>query len=67
MVKVHTRVKRKMRMKVNRRRDRQARPKTFKSEAAAKKYAETKGIKSYKLVNLKSSTSKTKKLKIVAQ
>lgn len=67
MAKVHTRVKRKLRMKINRKRNRQPRPKTFKSEEAAKKYAEAKGIKSYKLINLKSSSSKTKKLKIVAQ
>ena len=45
-------------------RDRKARPKTFKSEEAAKKYAEANNIKDYKLVNIKSTASKTKKIKI---
>ena len=42
-----------------------ARPKTFNSEEAAKAWAEKKGLKDYKLVNLKSSESKIKKIKIV--
>ncbi|MBW2983522.1 hypothetical protein KY361_00220 [Candidatus Woesearchaeota archaeon] len=65
MAKLHTRLKRKLRMKINRRRNRAPRPKTFKSEEAAKRYAEAKGIKDYKLVNIRSSSSKRKKLKIV--
>ena len=65
MAKLHTRLKRKLRMKLNRRRNRISRPKTFKTEEAAKRYAEAKGIKDYTAVNLKSTTSKTKKLRIV--
>lgn len=41
------------------------RPKTFKSEESAKAYAEKNKIKDYKLINLRSSDSKDKKLKIV--
>jgi len=41
------------------------RPKTFKTEEAAKKWAEKKGIKDYKLVNLKSPEAETKKIKVV--
>jgi hypothetical protein len=41
------------------------RPKTFKTEEAAKAYAEKKGIKDYNIVNLKSKESKVKKLKVV--
>lgn len=67
MVKIHTRVKRKFRMVGISKRRKSARPKTFKTEESAKKYAERKGIKSYKLVNLRSSTSKQKKLKIVVE
>ena len=44
-----------------------ARPKTFKTEEAAKAWAEKQGIKSYKFVNIKSPESKTKKIKIVAK
>ena len=43
-----------------------ARPKTFKTEEAAKAYAEKKGLKDYKLVNLRSPESKTKKIKVVS-
>lgn len=43
------------------------RPKTFKTEASAKAFAEKQGIKEYTLVNLRSSASKTKKLKIVVK
>lgn len=64
MVKLHTRQKRKLRMKVNKGRERIKRPKTFKTEEAAKKYAEAKGIKNYQLVNLKSTASKQKKIRI---
>jgi len=41
------------------------RPKTFKTEEAAKKYAEEKKIKIYKLENLKSPESKAKKIRII--
>ncbi|MFT4304279.1 MAG: hypothetical protein ACMXYG_06960 [Candidatus Woesearchaeota archaeon] len=43
------------------------RPKTFKTEESAKKYAESKSISKYKLVNLRSSDAKIKKLKIVQE
>lgn len=41
------------------------RPKTFKSEESAKKYAETNGIKKYTLENLKTEGAKEKKLRII--
>ena len=43
------------------------RPKTFKTEESAKKYAEEQGIKSYTLFNLKNTASQTKKLRIIAK
>jgi hypothetical protein len=42
-------------------------PKTFKTEESAKKYADANGIKSYTLKNLKSSESSTKKLRIIVE
>jgi len=65
MQKVHTRVKRKLRMFRILGSNRKKRPKTFKSEQAAKKYAEAKGIKKYKLVNLHPFNPKKTKIKIV--
>lgn len=44
---------------------RKPRPKTFKSEESAKKYADEKGLKDYTLVNMKSPESTLKKIKIV--
>ena len=41
------------------------RPKTFKSEESAKAWAEKQGLKDYKLVNMKSPESKTKKIKVI--
>jgi len=41
------------------------RPKTFKSESAAKKYAEAKGIKKYTLVNIQPFNPKRTKIKII--
>ena len=41
-------------------RGRARRPKTFKTEEAAKKYAESKGIKDYTLVNLKPASEENK-------
>ena len=67
MAKIHTRVKRKLRMVGTKRRNTPPRPKTFKTEEAAKKYAEQKGIKNYKLFNLRFSSSKRKKIRIIAQ
>jgi hypothetical protein len=43
------------------------RPKTFKTEEAAKAYALKNKIKEYTLVNLKSSEAKTKKLRIMVK
>ncbi len=65
MVKLHTRQKRKLRMQGLGGRNRKARPKTFKTEEAAKKYAEAKGLKNYKLVDLAISRPNVKKIKIV--
>lgn len=69
MAKMHTRIKRKLNITTSRRggriREKKKRPKTFKTEAAAKAYAEKHKIKDYKLVNLKSSEAKQKKIKIV--
>lgn len=45
-------------------RDRAQRQKTFKTEEAAKKYAEANNIKKYELENLKSSEAKEKKIRI---
>ncbi len=44
---------------------RKSRPKTFKSEEAAKKYAEEHNLKDYEIENLKSSDSTKKKIRIV--
>ena len=65
MTKIHTRIKRKLRMFSSTKKSRKKRPKTFKSEEAAKKYAEAKGIKNYKLVNLQPFNPKRTKIKIV--
>jgi len=67
MSKIHTRVKRKLRMFSSTKKSRKKRPKTFKSEEAAKKYAEAKGIKNYKLVNLQPFNPKRTKIKIVVE
>ena len=66
MSKMHTRMKRKLGLAHNKRhkkRVKKEKPKTFKTEASAKKYAEVKGIKNYEIVNLKLGDKK--KLKIV--
>ena len=67
MKKMHTREKRKLGLSRNlshKKRIKKNRPKTFKNEESAKKYAESKGIKSYDLVNLKLGGDQ-KKLKVV--
>ncbi|MFH1455725.1 MAG: hypothetical protein ABIF40_02130 [archaeon] len=70
MVKIHTRQKRHVRAPPGLRkirplnRKRALRPKTFKTEEAAKDWAETQGIKNYELKNLKSTDSQTKKIRI---
>jgi len=65
MSKIHTRIKRKLRMFSSTKKSRKKRPKTFKSEEKARKYAEAKGIKNYKLVNLQPFNPKKTKIKIV--
>ena len=44
---------------------RKSRPKTFKSEEAAKAWAEKQKIKNYDLVNLKLESSSQKKIRVV--
>ncbi len=46
-------------------RGRSHRPKTFATEDAAKKWADQKGLKNYKLENLHNEESKTKKIRVV--
>ncbi|MBW2976198.1 hypothetical protein KY347_01995 [Candidatus Woesearchaeota archaeon] len=67
MPKIHTRRKRKLKMFRSRKKSRSKRPKTFKSEESAKKYAESRGIKSYKLVDLQELNPNKKKIKIVVK
>jgi hypothetical protein len=65
-MKLHTRMKRKLKLAHNlrhKKRKKKIRPKTFKTEASAKKYAEIMGIKNYEIVNLKLGNKK--KLKII--
>ena len=71
MTKIHTRMKRKKGVSSGLRHryafskiKAKKGPKTFKSEEAAKTYADKHGFKDYKLVNLKSSESSTKKIRI---
>jgi hypothetical protein len=46
---------------------RSPRPRTFKSEEAAKKWADAQGIKKYELVNLRNSESQTKKIRVIVK
>ncbi len=48
-------------------RHRKARPKSFKTEAAAQRWAETHGIKKYSLRNSKNPEAKEKKLFIISE
>lgn len=64
MPKVHTRIKRKMRVIG---RNRKPRPKTFKTEEAAKKYAESKGLKSFELQDLHAAKQGSNKFRVVAK
>ena len=66
MVKLHTRRRRKLEMFGMRGRNRKPKPKTFKTEEAAKKYAEAKGIKNYRLVDIQELNPNKNKIKIVA-
>jgi len=67
MARIHTRVARKLRMFGSRKKSSKKKPKTFRSEEAAKKYAEAKGIKKYNLVNLQPFNPKKTKIKIVIE
>ena len=67
MPKIHTRFKRKLRMFGSTKKNRKKRPKTFKSEEAAKKYAEAKGLKNYKLVDILELNPNKCKIKIVVE
>ncbi|MBS3162824.1 hypothetical protein J4467_02765 [Candidatus Woesearchaeota archaeon] len=70
MNKVHTKIKRKIGSATHlgcarpENRNRKKRPRTFKSEEVAKKWAESQGIKNFELKNLRIS-DKDKKIKIV--
>ena len=72
MVKIHTRAKRKMggasglRKTRPETRKRKKRPRTFKSEEIAKKWAEAQGITDYELKNLRIGT-KDKKIRVVVK
>jgi hypothetical protein len=46
-------------------RNRAKRPRTFKSEDAAKAWAEKQGIKNFELVDLRKGWANTKKIKVV--
>lgn len=46
---------------------RNPRPKTFATEEAANAWAEEQGFKTFKLENMKSSESTTKKIRVVAE
>lgn len=50
---------------LHRGRSRKRRPKTFRTEEAAKKWAKEKGLKDYELVDMKNPGSKKKKIKVV--
>ena len=65
MVKVHTRQKRYV-SKVRGRNTKKG-SKTFKSKESAKKYAEAKGVKNYKLVDLLELNPNRNKIKIVEE
>jgi hypothetical protein len=65
MSKIHTRIKRKLRMYRSRKKRSKTRLKTFTTEEAAKKYAEAKKIKKYTLVNLQPFNPKKTKIKVV--
>ena len=68
MPKLHTRRKRKLGISTHKpgsKVKRSTRPKTFKTEIDAKKWAELNGIKDFYLINLKNEFSKDKKYRIV--
>ena len=71
MVKIHTKEKRKygggatLRKPRGPNRNRSTRPKSFKSEENAKKWAESQGIKSYDLKNLRPEYASDKKIIVI--
>lgn len=65
MVKEALRVRR--RYSRQRSRNRMPRPKTFTTESAAKEWAQAQGFKDFKLENLKSDASTTKKIRVVVE
>jgi hypothetical protein len=65
MTKEHTRQKRKMRMRRVSFVQREKRPKTFRSEEEATKYAKENNIKNYKLIDMWGAKLDKKKIKIV--
>ena len=67
MAKIHTRQRRRLEMFGVRGRNRKPRPKTFKTKEKAIKYAEAKGIKNYKLIDLQELNPKKRKIKIVIE
>lgn len=70
MTRIHTKVKRKFKCPTHlgcarpENRLRKTRPKTFKSEETAKKWAESQGIEKYELKNIRIGT-KDKKIKVI--
>jgi hypothetical protein len=48
-------------------RRRSVRPKTFKTEEAAKAYASEQGLENYRLENMKADSASTKKLRILLE
>jgi len=65
MARLHTRHKRYLSNVKGR--NRKTKPKTFKNEETAKKYAEAKDIKNYKLVDLLELNPNRNKIKIVVE
>ena len=70
MVKVHTRIKRKLGISAHRgtrlkKYDKRNKPKTFKSEDLAKIWATNNSIETFELINLRNEFSKSKKIKII--
>ncbi|RLE45624.1 hypothetical protein DRJ22_03935 [Candidatus Woesearchaeota archaeon] len=56
-----------MRRKLKRLRPRKKRPKTFKTEEAAKNYAEKHGIKKYKIENIRLLETRKPKYRIILE
>jgi len=67
MSKIHTRVKRKLRMFKTTKAPKKKGAKTFRTVEAAKKYAEANKIENYKLVDLQEFNPNKNKIKIVVE